>query len=204
MKIVPCIVILLILISTNSTASSTRLGTATATIKTFDHGVELFKLDVGRYPTTDEGLQALLKGSMIERASTTGYIKYLGKDPWGFPYQYKYPGTHNQGSFDIWSNGADGAVGGDGYNGDIGNWPGASKEHKRAYSEARRDKTLRDLPMATLIGVIFSGSIYLGISLLRLSDGVQRKRSFTGKSLWIALAFFTLYWLVTFPLIAQF
>ena len=203
MKIVPCVVILLILISTYSTASSTKLGTATAAIETFSHSIELFKLDVGRYPTTDEGLKVLLKGSMIERANTTGYIRYLAKDPWGFPYQYKYPGTHNKDSFDIWSNGADGTVGGDGYNGDIGNWPGASKEHKSAYSKARKDRILRDLPMTTLIGVIFSGSIYLAISLVRLSDGVQRKRSFTGKSLWIALVFFSLYWLIAFPLIAQ-
>ena len=43
-------------------------------------------------------------------------------DPWGNPYQYSQPGTNNPSGFDLWSHGADGAAGGEGYNGDIGNW----------------------------------------------------------------------------------
>ncbi len=96
--------------------------TANVQIKDFEQALELYKLDVGRFPSGDEGLEALVN----KPASATGwngpYLKRkdLPTDPWGKPYLYAMPGQH--GEVDIFSYGADGAAGGDGENADIGNW----------------------------------------------------------------------------------
>jgi len=82
-----------------------------------------YKIDMGGYPTTEQGLAALI----TPPGNTSGgkwrgpYLKKPPIDPWNNPYQYRYPGTHNPGSFDIWSFGPDGVQSGD----DIGNWEGS-------------------------------------------------------------------------------
>ncbi|MCB1954260.1 MAG: type II secretion system major pseudopilin GspG [Rhodocyclaceae bacterium] len=96
--------------------------TANVQIKDFEQALELYKLDVGRFPSTDEGLNALV----AKPSSATGwngpYLKRkdLPADPWGRAYLYAAPGQH--GEIDIYSYGADGNAGGDGENADIGNW----------------------------------------------------------------------------------
>lgn len=96
--------------------------TAPVQMKDLEQAAELFKLDVGRFPTPAEGLDALV----IKPASAPGwngpYLKKGGvpKDPWGNPYHYEAPGKH--GDIDIYTLGADGTPGGDGENADIGNW----------------------------------------------------------------------------------
>jgi len=80
-----------------------------------------FQLHVGRYPTTEEGLQALVdRPSGVEERNWRGpYIEDLPDDPWGNPYRYRHPGENNPRSYDVWSMGPDGVSGtGD----DIGNW----------------------------------------------------------------------------------
>ena len=81
-----------------------------------------YRLDVGNFPTTEQGLDALLKAPAGKEQRWKGpYFKEAAIDPWGQPYQYRYPGTRNisgSRSFDIWSLGADGVESGD----DIGNW----------------------------------------------------------------------------------
>jgi general secretion pathway protein G len=81
-----------------------------------------YRLDVGNFPTTEQGLDALLKAPAGKEARWKGpYIKEQAIDPWGQPYQYRYPGTRNisgSRSFDIWSLGEDGTESED----DIGNW----------------------------------------------------------------------------------
>lgn len=92
-------------------------------ITEFEGTLDLYKLDVGRYPDGQEGLQAL-----VQAPSTAGdrwrgpYLKKkaLPKDPWGNDYQYTAPGKH--GPFDIVSLGADGKEGGEGENKDVANW----------------------------------------------------------------------------------
>jgi len=88
--------------------------------------LKMFKLDVGRYPTSDEGLAALVeKPSTLEdtEAERWGgpYIERADmlKDPWGHEYGYKFPGEVNTESYDLWSNGPDGQEGTDD---DIRNW----------------------------------------------------------------------------------
>lgn len=81
----------------------------------------LFRFDVGRYPTTAEGLRALIENPGVENWSGPYLDKQtLPKDPWGREYQYRYPGQN--GEYDLYSYGADGNEGGDDANADITNW----------------------------------------------------------------------------------
>lgn len=97
---------------------------AKSDIRTIDSSLKMFRLENFKYPTTDQGLEALVEkpaDPSIKNWSEGGYLDKLLKDPWGYEYQYLYPGT--QGSeFDLFTLGADGQPGGDGINADIGNW----------------------------------------------------------------------------------
>ena len=98
-----------------------KLRTTKAQIELFGTALDTFRLDVGRYPTTDEGLQALRqKPAGLERWDGPYLRKDLPLDPWSKPYAYRSPGEH--GPFDIVSYGADGTPGGDGDNRDITSW----------------------------------------------------------------------------------
>ncbi len=86
--------------------------------------LKLYRLDNQRYPTTEQGLQALTLQPATAPAPLNwkagGYIERLPRDPWGHPYQYLNPGVH--GEIDIFSFGGDGAPGGEGNDADIGSW----------------------------------------------------------------------------------
>jgi general secretion pathway protein G len=84
--------------------------------------LDLFKLEVGRYPTTQEGLQALITAPAGVTNWNGPYWKKttLPKDPWTNEYHYASPGQH--GAYDLWSYGADGKEGGDAVNKDITSW----------------------------------------------------------------------------------
>jgi general secretion pathway protein G len=86
--------------------------------------LKLYRLDNLRYPTTEQGLQALTAppttAPLPPNWKAGGYVERLPKDPWGNPYQYLSPGVH--GEIDIFSFGADGAPGGEGNDADIGSW----------------------------------------------------------------------------------
>jgi general secretion pathway protein G len=98
-----------------------KLKAARAQIELFATALDTFRLDVGRYPTTEEGLQALRqKPGGLERWDGPYLKKELPLDPWSKPYNYKSPGDH--GPYDITSYGADGVPGGDGDNRDIASW----------------------------------------------------------------------------------
>ncbi len=114
-----------------SQVDKARVTTAQSQIKGLESALEFYRMDNARYPTTEQGLQAL-----VQRPNTEPIPKnyrpegYLAKgrvplDPWGNPYEYRSPGEHNPYSFDLWSWGADGAPGGEGTNADIGNWSDA-------------------------------------------------------------------------------
>lgn len=95
--------------------------TAKAQIELFGTALDTFRLDVGRYPTSQEGLAALMqKPGGADRWDGPYLRKDLPPDPWGKPYIYKSPGDH--GAYDIISYGADGVAGGDGNNRDITSW----------------------------------------------------------------------------------
>ncbi len=94
---------------------------AKAQVELFGTALDTFRLDVGRYPTTQEGLQALnQKPGGVDRWDGPYLKKDVPPDPWGKPYIYKSPGDH--GPYDIISYGADGVAGGEGVNEDVNSW----------------------------------------------------------------------------------
>ncbi|MDF9401004.1 type II secretion system major pseudopilin GspG [Vibrio sp. 1180_3] len=92
-------------------------------IVALENALDMYKLDNSVYPTTDQGLEALVtKPSSPEPRNYRdgGYIRRLPNDPWGNPYQYLSPGDNS--TVDIFTLGADGQEGGEGVSADIGNW----------------------------------------------------------------------------------
>jgi general secretion pathway protein G len=101
-----------------------RVVAAKQDIASIMQALKLYRLDNHRYPTTEQGLQALVAkpatAPVPENWKTGGYIERLPKDPWGHPYQYLNPGVH--GEIDVFSYGADGAPGGEDRDADVGSW----------------------------------------------------------------------------------
>jgi len=98
-----------------------RQTTAKAQISEFESVLDAFKLDTGRYPTTEEGLQSLrARPGTLERWDGPYLRKDVPLDPWQRPYVYRFPGQHSD--YDLYSQGADGQDGGDGENADVTNW----------------------------------------------------------------------------------
>jgi type II secretion system protein G len=95
-------------------------------IRQIEAALDFLRLDTGSYPTTEEGLEALISppDRLVESYRHGGYLLggAIPKDSWGNVYQYRFPGQHNPSSFDLWSLGADGEAGGTCANADIGNW----------------------------------------------------------------------------------
>jgi general secretion pathway protein G len=93
-------------------------------IRVLESQLNLYRLDNFNYPTTDQGLEALVtKPADLPKGANWkegGYIDRLPKDPWGNPYRYLQPGSH--GDYDLFSLGADGVTGGTDKNRDMGNW----------------------------------------------------------------------------------
>jgi general secretion pathway protein G len=101
---------------------SSKTKTAALQIGNLSATLDMYRLETGRYPSADEGLEALVTDPG-ETANWNGpYLKkgQVPKDPWGYDYQYRFPGEH--GGFDIWSLGADNREGGEGENSDIKSW----------------------------------------------------------------------------------
>lgn len=99
-------------------------STAQTQISQLEQALETYRLRMGRYPSTDEGLEALVTppadARLAARFPEGGFINNLPTDPWGNDFLYLYPGE--QGRFDVWTFGADGREGGEGEDADIGNW----------------------------------------------------------------------------------
>jgi general secretion pathway protein G len=99
-----------------------RAKVAATQIELFGTALDLYRLDMADYPTTDEGLAALVvapKHSKRRNRWQGPYMERLPDDPWGKPYRYAYPGAQNKDSYDLWSSGPDGKSG---TADDIGNW----------------------------------------------------------------------------------
>lgn len=102
--------------------SSSKSDAAKLQIEEFSSALDLYKLEVGPYPNTQEGLQALVEAPGGVTNWNGPYLKKkaVPKDPWGADYHYVSPGQH--GPFDLYSYGADGHEGGEGEDRDITNW----------------------------------------------------------------------------------
>ncbi|MBV8048911.1 MAG: type II secretion system major pseudopilin GspG [Paludibacterium sp.] len=101
-----------------------RVVAAKQDINALMQALKLYRLDNGRYPSSAQGLSALVRKPAEppepKNWKPGGYLERLPEDPWGDPYRYANPGLH--GEIDVWSLGADGQPGGEGVNADIGNW----------------------------------------------------------------------------------
>lgn len=98
-----------------------EIEVARAQIDAFEKALDIYRLDVGRYPTTEQGLAALEQRPNNEAKWQGPYLKKaIPLDPWGKPYQYRSPGE--KGEVDVFSFGKDGQAGGEDENADIGNW----------------------------------------------------------------------------------
>jgi general secretion pathway protein G len=100
-----------------------RITKARQDIRAYETALNLYRMDNFRYPSTEQGLEALFKQPTdpnIRNWKQGGYIDGLKKDPWGNDYLYISPGT--RGEYDLYTLGADGKPGGEGPDADIGNW----------------------------------------------------------------------------------
>ncbi|MDZ7782678.1 MAG: type II secretion system major pseudopilin GspG [Halioglobus sp.] len=98
-----------------------KTKTARLQIKDLEQATEMYKLDVGRYPSNSQGLQALVEKPGDADGWNGPYLKSgVPLDPWKQEYQYAYPGDHAE--IDIYSLGQDGVEGGEGEDSDVGNW----------------------------------------------------------------------------------
>ncbi len=103
-------------------AEESRVTAARADVGQLMQALKLYRLDNQRYPTQEQGLQALVQRPSVGPAPLNWrpYLDKLPTDPWGRPYQYLNPGVH--GPVDVFSLGADGQPGGEGLDADIGSW----------------------------------------------------------------------------------
>lgn len=104
-----------------------RVTTAKADLATLSQALDMYKLDNHRYPTTDQGLEALVQqptnSPVPKNWNPEGYLQQanLPQDPWGGDYQYISPGENNR-PYEIYTLGNDGQIGGEGYDADLSNW----------------------------------------------------------------------------------
>ena len=100
-----------------------QIEKAKADIRSIDSALKFYRLDNFAYPTTEQGIDALVtkpNDPSVRNWKTGGYLDRVPKDPWGNPYQYLNPG--NNGEIDVYTLGRDGRPGGEGIDADIGNW----------------------------------------------------------------------------------
>lgn len=102
--------------------SGSKTKTARLQLEDLSAAMDLYRLDVGYYPSTEEGLESLVRKPDDNKKWNGPYLKktQVPKDPWGYDFQYTYPGEH--GDFDLYSLGADNTEGGDGENIDVTSW----------------------------------------------------------------------------------
>jgi general secretion pathway protein G len=106
-------------------ADEARVQKAYADFKAIETALKIYRLDNYVYPTTEQGLEALVEASSLDpeprNFKAGGYLQQVPLDPWGRPYLYLSPGE--KGEIDIYTLGADGVAGGEDQNVDLGNWP---------------------------------------------------------------------------------
>ena len=124
------LLVVMVIIALFATIVGSRVGrtvdrakqvAAKSQLSEFESVLDQYRLDVGKYPSSDEGLQALrVQPANVSNWDGPYLRKDLPMDPWGRPYSYRFPGEHSD--FDLMSLGADGQEGGSGDNADIVNW----------------------------------------------------------------------------------
>ena len=115
-------------------ADEARVQKVRADFKNIETALKLYKLDNFNYPTTEQGLAALVDKPTMEPVPRNwkqgGYLESVPADPWGNPYKYLSPPEFGRGDYDIYTLGADGISGGEEQNADLGNWQTEQKEQQ--------------------------------------------------------------------------
>jgi general secretion pathway protein G len=107
-----------------SKVDDAKIAKAKQDIQSLEAALSMYYLDNSKYPTNEQGLTALVQqptDPSIKHWRPGGYLERVSKDPWGNPYLYALPGSHNK-QYDLYTLGADQQPGGEGVNADIGNW----------------------------------------------------------------------------------
>jgi general secretion pathway protein G len=111
-------------------ADEARVSKVLADFKNIETALKIYRLDNYVYPTTEQGLEALVEASTLDPEPRNfkegGYLEEVPLDPWGRPYLYMSPGEH--GEVDLYSLGADGLTGGEDQSLDLGNWKDEDKD----------------------------------------------------------------------------
>lgn len=105
-----------------SNVDKSEITTAKVQVESFTKAIDQYRLDMGHYPSTSEGLEALTKPNTNPNWHGPYLKKAVPVDPWQMPYQYEAPGRHNVKDYDVYSFGPDRIAGGEDENKDIGNW----------------------------------------------------------------------------------
>ncbi len=107
-------------------ADEARAQKVRADFKNIETALKLYKLDNFNYPTTEQGLSALVEKPAMDPIPRNwkqgGYLEMAPEDPWGNPYKYLSPAEFGHGDYDVYTLGADGVTGGEDQNADLGNW----------------------------------------------------------------------------------
>lgn len=115
-------------------ADEARIQKVKADFKNIETALKLYKLDNFSYPTTEQGLSALVEKPTIDPIPRNwkqgGYLEHVPEDPWGRPYKYLNPPEFGRGEYDVYTLGADGVSGGEDQNADIGNWQENDKDQR--------------------------------------------------------------------------
>lgn len=116
-------------------ADEARVQKVRADFSNIATALKIYRLDNFSYPTTEQGLAALVEKPTLEPVPRNwkqgGYLPEMPVDPWGRPYLYQYPAELGGGEYDLYTLGADGVTGGEGQNADIGNWQTESDRQQR-------------------------------------------------------------------------
>ena len=113
-------------------ADEARVQKVHADFKSIETALKIYRLDNYNYPSTEQGLQALVDKPTLDPLPRNwkqgGYLEELPMDPWGRPYLYLNPAEYSDNEFDLYTLGADGVTGGEDQNADIGNWQDEREE----------------------------------------------------------------------------
>lgn len=179
------VVVLLLAVSGNilafSRPESSRLSKAVSDIRALEAAINLFIVDIGRCPKTEEELAVLVEPTDelldLVNYKDGGYVNRIPHDPWGNEYQYQCPGVHNSTSFDVWTFGSDGKAGGLGYAEDAGNWPGS---FEKMQAKERRDSLLNGIGIMALTGFLVGLPIYIVGIAIKIRNGLPLQSAFLG------------------------
>jgi len=176
--------------------ASSRVVKESQDLKSLEAALDLYRLDNYRYPSTKQGLAALVNKNGTEGAETKSYIKKLPHDRWGHSYRYRNPAAKSNYEYDLWSLGRDGKPGGTGLDSDCGNWPSGFDACSAAWANQRRWKEFKVLLRAAAYASAICLFLYLTISAFRRLFGQHSPRCFGTWSIWIPLALFPLFTLL--------